>query len=93
MSEKGNSSQWIDAANTASEALAAAKSAAAVNKAHMHVTMLMLAALAKTAPREHVDQLLAEFERVRDLTGPAGAAANEVFAVAVSTLERFARKD
>ena len=82
---------WLEATNAASEALTATRNLAAVQKAQIHVTMLMLATLAKSAPREHVDQLLAEFERVRDLTGPAGAAAGEVFATAVSTLERYAR--
>ena len=88
-----DSNQWLDASKMASEALAMAKHAQAVHRAHLHVTMLMLATLAKTAPRESVDQLISEFERVRDLTGPAGVAAGEVFATALSTLERFIRKE
>jgi len=91
MTNKG-SGDWLDASNMASEALAAAKNAAATQRAHLQVTMLMLATLAKTAPKESVDQLLAEFERIRDLSGPAGMAANEVLATAVSTLERYARR-
>lgn len=84
---------WIDAHKLADEALTVAKSAAASERANLHITMLILATLAKTAPREAVDQLHAEFERIRDLSGPAGAVANEIFAAAVSTLERHARRD
>lgn len=91
MTEKTH--DWIDAHKSAEEALEIARRAAAGQKALAHVTMLMLATLAKTAPRESVDQLLAELERVRDMTGPAGAVAGEVFATAVSTLERFSRHD
>lgn len=83
---------WLDASNKAADALAAAKAAAATQRAHLHVTMLLLKTIAKTAPQEAVDQLLAEFERVRDLSGPAGMAAGEVFATAVTTLERYARR-
>jgi hypothetical protein len=36
--------------------------------------------------------LLAQLERIRDLTGPAGIAAGEVIATAVSTLERAAKR-
>jgi hypothetical protein len=89
MSDTGK--DWIDATEAASQAMELAKRTAAVQRAHTHLTMLMLATLAKTAPPEAVDQLLGELERVRDMTGPAGAAAGEVFATAVSTLERFAR--
>ena len=88
----GTGGDWIDASEAAAQALEIAKRAAAVQKAHTHLTMLMLATLAKSAPPEAVDQLLAELERVRDMTGPAGAAAGEVFATAVTTLERFARR-
>lgn len=88
-----NASDWIDAYKTAEEALEIAKRAAASQRALTHVTMLMLATLAKTAPREAVEQLVAELERVRDMTGPAGAVAGEIFATAVSTLERFSRHD
>ena len=86
---KQEGESWIDAANMASQALETAKLAAATQRAHFQVSMLMLATLAKVAPREAIDPLLVEFERIRDLSGPAGAAANEVFATAVSTLERI----
>ena len=92
MSDQGKSSDWLDATKMSQEALALAKQASAVNRAHVHVTMLILATLAKTAPREAIDQVISELERVRDLTGPAGVAAGEVFATALSTLERFVRK-
>ena len=88
-----NNSAWLDASKMASEALAAAKTAAAVQRAQTHLTMMILATLAKSAPKEAVEQLQQELERVRDLSGPAGAAAGEVFATAVSTLERFTRRD
>lgn len=91
MSEKAH--DWIDAHKSAEEALEIAKRAAASQRALLHVTMLMLATLAKSAPREAVDQLMAELERVRDMTGPAGAVAGEIYATAVSTLERFSRHD
>lgn len=55
------------------------------------VTMHMLATLAKTAPREDVDRLLAELERIRDMTGPAGVAAGEMVVTAMATLERAAK--
>ena len=82
---------WIDASETASQALEAAKRVAAVQRAQTQLMMLMLATLAKSAPEEAVDQMLDELERVRDLTGPAGAAAGEIFAAAGSTIERYAR--
>ena len=91
MSEKAH--DWIDAQQSAEEALDIAKRAAASHRALMHVTMLLLATVAKTAPREAVEQLMAELERVRDMTGPAGAVAGEIYATAVSTLERFSRHD
>jgi hypothetical protein len=84
---------WLDATTTANEALDLAKLAVAMQRAHFHVTTLMLATLAKTAPPEAVAQLHAELERVRDLSGPAGASANELFATAVSTIERFQRRE
>lgn len=87
-----DSGSWLDANKAATEALALAKSAAAVQKAQSHLMMLVLATLAKTAPKETVEQLLQELERVRDLSGPAGAAAGEVFATAYTTLERFAAR-
>lgn len=89
----GIAKDWIDAQQAADQALELAKRLAATQRAHMHITMLVLATLAKSAPREAVEQLLAELERVRDMTGPAGAAAGEVYATAVSTLERLARHD
>ena len=88
-----DSTQWLDASKIATEALHLAKANAAIQKAHVHLTMMMMATLAKTAPKETVDQMIAELERVRDLTGPAGAMAGEVFATALSTLERFERRD
>ena len=93
MSDQGSSNQWLDANKMASDALALAKQAHAVSRANVHVTMLVVAAFAKTAPRESVDQMISELERVRDLTGPAGIVAGEVFATALTTLERFARKE
>ena len=84
---------WIDAQRSADEALEIAKRVAAVQRAHTHLTMLLLATLAKTAPKEAIEQLQAELERVRDMTGPAGASAGELYATAVSTLERLTRHD
>ena len=84
---------WLDAHKMAAEALNQAKNAMASERANLHITMLILATLAKTAPKEAVDQLLAEFERIRDMSGPSGVVANEIFATAVSTLERYARRD
>jgi hypothetical protein len=81
---------WLDATTTAAEALDTAKLALATERAHFHLTILLLTAFAKTAPPETISQLMEEIERVRDLTGPAGRAAGEVFATAASTLERFA---
>ena len=84
---------WLDAHKMASEALNATKTSAAVQRAQTHLMMLILATLAKSVPKEATDQLIQELERVRDMTGPAGAAAGEVFATAVSTLERFTRRE
>jgi len=84
---------WLDAQKTASEALQLARNAMASERANLHITMLILATLARTAPKDAVDKLHAEFERIRDASGPAGAVANEIFATAVSTLERYARRD
>jgi hypothetical protein len=84
---------WIDAQASADEALEIAKRLAAVQRAHTHLTMMLLATLAKTAPKDALEQLQAELERVRDMTGPAGASAGELYATAVSTLERMTRHD
>ena len=84
---------WLDAQKTAEEALKLARNALASERANLHITMLILATLAKTAPKEAVEKLHAEFERIRDLSGPAGAVANEIFATALSTLERHSRRD
>ena len=61
-------------------------------KALAQVTMHMLATLARMAPKEDVDRLLAELERIRDLTGPSGVAAGEVVVTAMATLERAAKR-
>jgi len=84
---------WLDANKAAHEALDLARKAIASERANLHITMLILATLARTAPREAVEKLHAEFERIRDLSGPAGAVANEIFATAVSTLERHGPRD
>lgn len=84
---------WIDAQKSAEEALKVARNAMASERANLHITMLMLATLARTAPKDAVDKLHAEFERIRDLSGPAGAVANEIFATALATLERHSRRD
>ena len=84
---------WLDATKTAEEALDLARKAMASERANLHITMLILATLAKTAPKDAVEKLHAEFERIRDLSGPAGAVANDIFATAVSTLERYGRRD
>jgi hypothetical protein len=84
---------WLDAQKIADEALKLARNAMASERANLHITMLMLATLARSAPRDAVDKLHAEFERIRDLSGPAGAIANEIFATALSTLERHSRRD
>jgi len=84
---------WLDAQKTADEAMKIARNAMASERANLHITMLILATLARTAPREAVDKLHAEFERIRDLSGPAGAVANDIFATALSTLERHAQRD
>ena len=83
---------WIDATTAAQDALELARRVEAQHKALAHVTLQMLATLAKSAPREDIDQLLAQLERIRDLTGPAGIAAGEVIATAVATLERAAKR-
>ena len=90
MSETPN---WLDAQKTADEAIKLARNAMASERASTHIMMLILATLARTAPREAIDKLHAEFERVRDLSGPSGAVANEIFATALSTLERHSRRD
>ena len=82
---------WLDANKTAEEALKLARNAMASERANLHITMLILATLARTAPREAVDKLHAEFERIRELSGPSGAVANEIFATALSTRERQSR--
>jgi hypothetical protein len=84
---------WLDAQKAAHEALSIARNAAAAERANRHITMLILSTLARTAPQEAIEQLHAEFERIRDLSGPAGAVANEIFATAVSTLERYQQRD
>ena len=85
------SQDWLNATKVATEALALAKDTAAAHRAHLHLTMLMLATLAKAAPKESIDQMITELERVRDLTGPAGVAAADVFMLATATLTRTAR--
>ena len=84
---------WLDAQKTAEEAIKLARNAMAAERATQHIIMLVLATLARTAPREAVDKLHAEFERVRDMSGPSGAVANEIFATALTTLERHSRRD
>lgn len=84
---------WLDSQKAAQDALELARKAMASERANLHITMLILATLAKTAPKEAVDTLHAEFERIRDLSGPAGAVANEIFATAIATLERYGRRD
>jgi len=88
-----SSTDWLDANKMASDALAASKTAAAVQRAQTHLLMLILTTIAQTAPRETTQKLIDEIERVRDLSGPAGNAAGEVFAAAASTLERFSRRE
>lgn len=89
----GTKVDFIDAQRSADEALELARRLAAVQRAQGHLIMMLLATLAKTAPREAIEQLQAELERVRDMTGPAGASAGEIYATAVSTLERMTRHD
>ena len=84
------SEAWRDT-GAAQEALELTRKIEARQRALAQVTMHMLATLARTAPKEDVDRLLAEFERIRDLTGPAGAAAGEVVVTAMATLERAAK--
>jgi hypothetical protein len=85
-----DSNDWLDAQKTADEAMRIARHAMASERANLHITMLILATLARTAPKEAVDKLHAEFERIRDMSGPSGAVANEIFATALTTLERYA---
>lgn len=85
-----DSTNWLDAQKTADEAMRIARHAMASERANLHITMLILATLARTAPKEAVDKLHAEFERIRDMSGPTGAVANEIFATALTTLERYA---
>ena len=87
------SSNWLDAQKIADEALKLARNAMASERANLHITMLSLATVARTAPKDAVEKLHAEFERIRDLSGPSGAVANEIFATAISTLERHYRRD
>ena len=87
--EEGN---MLDAVTMAADALELARKIDARQKALSQIVMLMLATLARSAPRDDVDQLLAQLERIRDLTGPAGIAAGEVIATAVSALERAAKR-
>ena len=84
---------WLNASTMASDALAIAKKVEAIERAHQHVTMLLMMTVVKTASREAIEQLLAEFERIRDLSGPAGMAAGDVFANAIATIERASRRD
>ena len=84
-----DSTNWLDAQKTADEAMRIARHALASERANLHITMLMLATLARTAPKEAVDKLHAEFERIRDMSGPSGAVANEIFATALTTIERY----
>ena len=84
---------WLSATSAASDALDIAKKVEAIQRAHLHVTMLLMTTVVKTASREAIEQLLAEFERIRDLSGPAGMAAGDVFANAIATIERASRRD
>ena len=84
---------WLSATSTASDALAIAKKVEAIQRAHLHVTMLLMTTVVKTSSREAIEQLLAEFERIRDLSGPAGMAAGDVFANAIAYIERASRRD
>ena len=90
MAQQGT--DMLDAVTIASDALDLARKIDARQKALAQVTMLMLATLARSSPKDDIDQLLAQLERIRDLTGPAGIAAGEVIATAVATLERFAKR-
>ena len=87
-----DSPAWLDASDAAQEALQIAKRIEARQKALAQLTMHMLAVLAKSTPKEQIDQLLAELERMRDLTGPAGVVAGEVVVTAMATLERVAKR-
>lgn len=77
----------------ASDAIAIANKLEAAQRAHLHVTMLLMTTVVKTASREAIEQLLAEFERIRDQSGPAGMAQGDVFANAIATIERASRRD
>ena len=79
-------------AGAARDALELVRGIEARQKALAQVTMHMLATLARTAPKEDVDRLLAELERIRDITGPSGVAAGEVVVTAMATLERAAKR-
>ena len=91
MTQNDNAS-WLDAEATAQQALELAKRVEVKQRMHLHITMLALTTLAKTAPREAIDQFVAELERIRDLTGPAGVAAGELVQTAIATLERAAKR-
>ena len=84
------SESWLDASAQASQALEIARKIEGQQKALAQVTMLMLATLSRSAPKESVEQMLDQLERIRDLTGPAGVAAGELIATAIATLERAA---
>jgi hypothetical protein len=86
-----SSSETRRDAGEAQDALELTRKIDARQRALAQVTMHMLATLARTAPREDVDRLLAELERIRDQTGPAGIAAGEVVVTAMATLERAAK--
>ena len=90
---KPDDPNWLDANTVAHDALAIAKKTQATQRAHLHVTMLLMTTVVKTASREQIEQLMAEFERIRDLSGPAGMAAGDVFANAIATIERASRRD
>jgi len=89
---QGEHGNMLDALAMAGDALELARKIDARQKALSQIVMLTLAAVARSAPKDDVDQLLAQLERIRDLTGPAGIAAGEVVATAVSTLERAAKR-
>ena len=83
---------WLDAEASAQQALDLAKRLEAQQKAHMHITLLILKTLGKAASRDSIDAVITELERVRDLTGPAGVAAGDVIATAITTLERASKR-
>ena len=55
------SSNWLDAQKIADEALKLARNAMASERANLHITMLILATVARTAPKDAVEKLHAEF--------------------------------